>query len=51
MNAANEHRGFVGTTVETLLAIFAFCCLMAGPPAADAADGFATVGLHSGEHK
>ena len=51
MNAASDHRAFAGTTVVTLLAIVAFCCLVASPPADNAAGWNASVALHSGEQQ
>lgn len=51
MNALDDLRAFAGTTLVTLLAIAAFGCLVASPPAAEAVGWNTTVALHSGEQK
>ena len=47
MNAPLDPRGLAGTSVVTLLAIVAFGCVVASPPAADAAGGNVTLALHA----
>ena len=49
MNAAADHRACAGTTLVTLLAIAAFCCVVANPAADGAAGANTAAALQSGD--